>query len=149
MIRDGQGDNNRLAVEALFCIARVGAPWRDFLPESFGNGNSVFQRFHRKAVKGVENQAIGRSRGGLATNILALVDVLANLARFILTPSQQVGAEPLLDGVDIRALIADKANDDQVLRQKLEKRGALAVTAPKSDRSRPIPAISSYTSDGI
>jgi transposase len=33
-------------------MARVGAPWRD-LPEMFGNWNSVFQRFRRRAQKGV------------------------------------------------------------------------------------------------
>jgi transposase len=33
-------------------IARTGAPWRD-LPERFGNWNSVFQRLHRWAQRGV------------------------------------------------------------------------------------------------
>ena len=32
--------------------------------------------------------AIGRSRGGLTTKIVALVDALGNLARFILLPGQ-------------------------------------------------------------
>ena len=43
---------NRLFVEALFWMARVGGPWRD-LPESFGKWNSVFQRFRRWTGKGV------------------------------------------------------------------------------------------------
>ena len=30
----------------------LGAPWRD-LPETFGNRNSVFQRFRRRALSGV------------------------------------------------------------------------------------------------
>ena len=39
--------------------------------------------------KGTQNQAIGRSRGGLTTKIVALVDGLGNLARFVLLPGQR------------------------------------------------------------
>ena len=46
------GEDNRLFLEGVLWIARVGAPWRD-LPETFGNWNSVFQRFRRWALKGV------------------------------------------------------------------------------------------------
>jgi transposase len=46
------GTNNRLFLEAVLWIARVGAPWRD-LPEELGKWNSVFQRFRRWAAKGV------------------------------------------------------------------------------------------------
>ena len=46
------GDNNRLFLDAVLWIARTGAPWRD-LPERFGDWNRVFQRFHRRAPKGV------------------------------------------------------------------------------------------------
>jgi transposase len=44
--------DNRMFLEAVLWMARVGAPWRD-LPAMFGNWNSVFQRFRRWAVKGV------------------------------------------------------------------------------------------------
>ena len=44
--------DNRMFLEAVLWIARVGAPWRD-LPEVFGKWNSVFQRFRRWAVRGV------------------------------------------------------------------------------------------------
>ena len=37
----GRSADNRLFLEAVLWIARVGAPWRD-LPEDFGNWNSVF-----------------------------------------------------------------------------------------------------------
>jgi transposase len=46
------GANNRKFLEAVLWVARVGGPWRD-LPETFGNWNSVFQRFRRWALKGV------------------------------------------------------------------------------------------------
>jgi transposase len=44
--------DNRMFVEGVVWLARVGAPWRD-LPAEFGRWNSVFQRFRRWAVKGV------------------------------------------------------------------------------------------------
>ena len=92
--------------------------------------------------RGTQNQAIGRSRGGLTTKIVALVDALGNLARFLLLPGQRhdsVGVEPLLDGVAIGALIGDKAFDNDGLRHELNERGALAVIPPKADRKSEIP----------
>lgn len=37
---------------------------------------------------GTRTQAIGRSRGGLTTKIVALVDALGTLVRFVLLPGQ-------------------------------------------------------------
>jgi transposase len=72
---------------------------------------------------------------------VALVDALGNLAHFLLLPGQRhdsVGAEPLLDGIQIGALIADKGFDTDALRQELDARGATAVIPPKSNRARQI-----------
>jgi len=44
--------DNRVFLDAVFWMARAGAPWRD-LPDAFGNWNSVFRRFRRWATKGV------------------------------------------------------------------------------------------------
>ena len=46
------GADNRMFLEGVLWMVRVGAPWRD-LPATFGNWNSVFQRFRRWALKGV------------------------------------------------------------------------------------------------
>src|SRR5450432_4718110 len=70
--------------------------------------------WHRRK-RGTQNQAIGRSRGGLTTKIMALVDALGNLIRFVLLPGQRhdsVGAASLLKDVAVGALIADKAFDN-------------------------------------
>jgi transposase len=47
--------DNRLFLNAVFWIAKTGAPWRD-LPPRFGPWNSVFQRFNRWSQKGVWRQ---------------------------------------------------------------------------------------------
>lgn len=77
----------------------------------------------------------------MTTKIVALVDALGNLADFLLLPGQQhdsVGAEPLVDGIAVGALIADKGFDNDALRQELDARGATAVIPPKANRVRPI-----------
>jgi hypothetical protein len=50
----------------------------------------------------------------MTTKILALTDALGNLVRFVLLPGHRfdtVGVEPLIEGVEFDALIADKAFD--------------------------------------
>ena len=77
----------------------------------------------------------------MTTKIVALVDALGNLARFLLLPGQRhdsIGAAPLLDGVEIGARIADKGFDNDWIRQELDARGATAVIPPKANRARPI-----------
>jgi hypothetical protein len=47
------GRDNRMFVEGVLWIVRMGSPWRD-LPEAFGDWNSVFRRrFIRWSVKRV------------------------------------------------------------------------------------------------
>ena len=58
-----------------------------------------------------EDQAIGRSKGGLSTKIHALVDALGNPVGFILTPGQAhdlEGADGLLPDMEAEILVADK-----------------------------------------
>jgi transposase len=69
------------------------------------------------------------------------VDALGNLAHFLLLPGQRhdsVGAEPLLDGIEVGALIADKGFGNDWLRQELDARGATAVIPPKANCARQI-----------
>ena len=95
---------------------------------------------HQKASGakgGTQNQAIGRSRGGLTTKIVALVDALGQLVRFVLLPGQRhdtVGVPPLIEGVAFGALLGDKAFDADWLRADLDGRGAAAVIPPRANR---------------
>jgi len=84
------------------------------------------------------HQAIGRSKGGLTTKIVALVDALGNLVRFVLQPGQRndiMGVQPLIEGIIFDALLADKAFDADWLRKALDERGAMAVIPPRSNRT--------------
>ena len=78
----------------------------------------------------------------MTTKIVALVDALGNLVRFVLLPGQRhdsIGVKPLITGIAFEALIGDKAFDIDWLRAELNERGAAAVIPPKADRTAQIP----------
>ena len=73
----------------------------------------------------------------MTTKIVALVDALGNLARFILLPGQRhdiLGVTPLIQDLEFEALLADKAFDANWLRAELNERGASAVIPPRRNR---------------
>ncbi len=78
----------------------------------------------------------------MTTKIVALVDALGNLVRFVLLPGQRhdnIGVAPLIEGIVFDALLADKGFDNDALRAELDRRGAAAVIPPKSNRETVIP----------
>src|SRR6201990_1490804 len=78
---------------------------------------------------------MGRCRGGLTTKIVALVDALGNLVRFVLLPGQRhdtLRVAPLIADGAFCALLGDKAVDVGWLRAELDSRGA-----PRSSRPSP------------
>ena len=73
----------------------------------------------------------------MTTKIVALVDALGNLLRFLLLPGQahdMKGVAPLIRDVSFGALLADKAFDADWLLHELDERGATAVIPPKANR---------------
>ena len=75
---------------------------------------------------------------GQTTTIIALVDALGDLVRFLLLPGQahdMKGVGPLIKGVSFAALRADKAFNADWLLQGLDERGATAVIRPKTNRN--------------
>ena len=84
-----------------------------------------------KAQRGSQGQAIGRSKGGMTTEILALTDALGNLVRFVLMPGHRfdtVGVAPLIDGLAVECFIADKAFDSNSIIADLNAGGAKIVS---------------------
>src|SRR5678816_4679859 len=89
----------------------------------------------------IRDRAIGRSKGGMTTKILALTDALGNLVRFVLLPGQRfdtVGVPPLIEGLAFDALIADKAFDSNAIIAELDKRGSKVVISQHPRRTRPL-----------
>ncbi|MDH2347165.1 IS5 family transposase [Bradyrhizobium sp. SSUT18] len=97
-------------------------------------------RHGQGAKGGPQSQAIGRSKGGMSTKILALTDALGNLVRFVLLPGQRfdtVGVPPLIEGLAFDALIADKAFDSNAIIADLDERGAKVVISQHPRRAQP------------
>jgi transposase len=91
--------------------------------------------------RGTQNQAIGKSKGGLTTKILALTDALGNLVRFVLLPGQRydtVGVAPLIKDVEFGGFIADKAFDANWIISEMTQCGAKIVISQHSRRSKPL-----------
>src|SRR5271156_94350 len=128
--------DNKLFVDAVLYRYRAGIPWRD-LPERFGDPINIHKRFSRWEKAG-EDQAIGRSRGGLSTKIHALVDALGNPTAFALSGGQAhdlVGADELLPAMAADLLIADKAFDaDERVITLLAAKDKAVVIPPKANR---------------
>ena len=85
---------------------------------------------------------MGRSRGGLTTKIHMVCDTLGRPLRFILTAGQRhdcLSAKALLDGFKCEAILADKAYDNNDLRQTIAEMEAEAVIPSTRSRKVPIP----------
>ena len=85
---------------------------------------------------------MGRSRGGLTTKIHMVCDTLGRPLRFILTAGQRhdcLSAKALLDGFQADAVLADKAYDNNDLRQTIAEMKAQAVIPSTRSRKVPIP----------
>ena len=72
----------------------------------------------------------------MTTKIVALVDALGNLVKFLLLPGQahdMKGVAPLIEGVSFDALLADIAFDTDWLLQDVDARGVTAVSSTKAN----------------
>ena len=106
--------------------------------------DSTIVRAHQQAAsgKGAKDQALGRSRGGLTTKIHMLADALGRPLRFHITAGQAhdiIAAQPLLDGQEADAVLADKAYDSNSLRDRIAQMKAQAVIPSKRNRKIFIP----------
>jgi transposase len=99
-------------------------------------------RHGQGARGGTQSQAIGKSKGGMTTKILALTDALGSLVRFRLLAGHRfdtVGVAPLIKDIEFGGLIADKAFDSNTILADLDKRGAKVVISQHPRRASPRP----------
>ncbi len=92
--------------------------------------------------RGSEDQAIGRSRGGLSTKIHVAVRGLGCPVRFALTAGHRGDVPqvaPLIDGLPAKVIMADTAYDADHFRQAIAGKGALAVIPNNPSRTRKHP----------
>ncbi|WP_430420499.1 IS5 family transposase [Phenylobacterium sp.] len=104
--------------------------------------DSTIVRAHQHAAGakkgGPEDQALGRSRGGLSTKIHMAVRGLGCPVRFSLTAGHRGDApqaEPLIEGLAADVVMADTAYDSDRLRQKIAEKGAIAVIPNNPSRA--------------
>jgi transposase len=90
-----------------------------------------------RVKKTQDDEAQGRSRGGLSTKIHAAVDSLGNPVRIIITAGQTSDyqkAEDLITGFQADYIIADKGYDSDAFVLAITSTGAQAVIPPRSNR---------------
>lgn len=98
---------------------------------------------HSNGPGSPEDQAIGKSRGGLNTKIHLLVDVLGRLAApIIVTPgnvSDITVAPVLLEDVENTAVVGDKGYDSRELRDTLRGQDCEPCIPARSNVKNPEP----------
>jgi transposase len=92
--------------------------------------------------RGIQENAIGRSRGGWSTKIHIAVDALGNVLRLLYTAGQaheSKQAEALIAGLTAENLIGDKAFDSDRFRAHLARRNMTAVIPSNANRAGALP----------
>jgi transposase len=87
-----------------------------------------------------EQEAMGKSRGGLSTKTHAAVDALGNPVRLLLTAgqvSEHTQAEALIGGFLAGFVLADKGYDSDAFVEIIKGGGATPVIPPRSNRKTP------------
>ena len=82
-------------------------------------------------------QATGRSRGGLTSEVDAIVYALGNPVRWLLTGGEVADitqVRSLLDSLKTDAVLADKGYDADALIVSIITSGAIVIVAPKRNR---------------
>lgn len=96
----------------------------------------------RRTEKEGQNSGAGRSRGRLTTKIHMICNTLGRPLRFMLTAGQRqdnLTAKALLEGFQAQAVLADRAYDNNDLRQTIAGMNAEAVIPSTRSREVPIP----------
>ena len=103
-----------------------------------GQHGGACPRLRGRSKKDEGDQALGRSRGGFSSKIHAACDALGNPLRFDLTAGQAGDAPKalgLIDGLETKAVLADRAYDSDAILDAVRDKKAEAVIPPNPTRS--------------
>ena len=92
------------------------------------------------AAGGIENQSIGKTKGGWNTKVHALTDIQGRPITIFLGAGNRhdiLSAPDLIEGQSDRYILADKAYDSDSFRELLAERGLTACIPPKANRITP------------
>jgi transposase len=92
--------------------------------------------------RGVQSNALGRSRGGFSTKLHAVVDTKGRPIYVAITPGQRhemMKADELLANAPGKAFIADAGYDSNRFRQAIRDKKKRAVIGSKPGRPRKLP----------
>lgn len=102
------------------------------------HGDGSYIKLHQHGLQGREttraDQAIGLSRGGMTTKLLAAADEEGTLCAFVLTSGNlhdQTAARRMLEAFEDIHFVGDKGFDGLLFREALEKNGTTGVTIPR------------------
>ena len=102
---------------------------------------ALYGFIHMERQKKQQNEeAIGKSRGGLSTKIHAAIDASGNPVRLLLTAgqtSEYTQAEALIEGFEAGYVLADKGYDSDQFVSAIEKNHAVPVIPSKKNRKVP------------
>src|SRR5689334_10914105 len=128
--------NDRRVLNGIFWVLRSGAPWRD-LPRDYnrfvrwrraGVWDRIMEAF--AATQDAAEQHMGRSRGGLTSNIHAIVDANGLPVQLALTPGEAHDnrlCAQLLTGLQPKTmLLADRGYDADWIRALVTQQDAWA-----------------------
>lgn len=105
------------------------------------DGSVVRAHQHAAGATGGDDEALGRSRGGLSTKVHAATDAQGRPLHIVVTGGQRhdvTAAPELLRGHDAATVIADKAYDADSLIHLIEKElHGVAVIPSRSNRREP------------
>lgn len=135
------GHFRRWALSGLWDQAMHRMKWRS--SKALAMIDSTHVKVHRDGANpagGQQNQAMSRTKGGLNTKLHAAVDGLCQPQSLILTAGTEadvVHAPALLEGLEARKVILDKAYDSDALRELIFGQGMKACIPPRKGRLAP------------
>jgi transposase len=135
------GHFRRWAKAGLWDQAMQQMKWRGGM--GLGMIDSTYIKVHRDGANpagGQQQQAMSRTKGGLNTKLHAAVDGRSQPQALILTAGTEadvVHAPALLESVEARHVLMDKAYDSDALRELIEVQGMKPCIPPRSNRVAP------------